>query len=301
MNKIINLSRNDLTAKINLSLGANLISFRYKDVQILREPDYSKPLDNPFLYGMPILFPVNRIDGGKFTFEGREYVFPINEEKTNCHLHGSLHQTPFEVKRLSDSSVVCVYKATALSPYLNFQHEFEVEIFYKLLKSGIKINTTVKNNSNQNMPVFLGYHTTFNVNENCYIKVDADVEFERDCNYLPTGKILEFDAVSSSLTRGNFNPLSTSISKHFKCKKCDKIAIYNKNSNRTILYINSKNLPFRLIYGQGKNFICLEPQTCLANSANSPFDRTFSGFSFVMPNKKVVYKSIIKFVKGDKR
>ena len=116
MYNIINLSKNDLTCKINLSLGANLISLRYKQDKILREPDYTKPLDNPYLYGMPILFPVNRIEGGRFTFEGREYIFPLNEEKTGCHLHGVLHQTPFTLKSKSSSSLVCLYKATKLNP-----------------------------------------------------------------------------------------------------------------------------------------------------------------------------------------
>ena len=34
-------------------------------------------VDIVYLYGMPILFPVNRIENGIFDFEGRHYVFPI--------------------------------------------------------------------------------------------------------------------------------------------------------------------------------------------------------------------------------
>ena len=301
MYNIINLSKNDFTCKINLSLGANLISLRYKQDKILREPDYTKPLDNPYLYGMPILFPVNRIEGGRFTFEGREYVFPINEEKTGCHLHGDLHQTPFTLKSKSSSSLVCLYKATKLNPYLNFQHEFEVEIEYKIVAHGVKIKTTFKNNSKLNMPIFLGYHTTFNAHENSFVKVDASFEFERNNIYLPTGKTLAFDDVTNNLINGEFKPLSTSLSKHYKCKKHGKIAIFNKSSNYTMQYINSKNLSFRLIYGECKDFICLEPQTCLANAANSPFSRNDSGFTYIKPNKKMVFNSFIKIVKGDKR
>ena len=81
MESIYKISCGDYTAEINLSRGANCISLRNRKygAVILREPDYSKELDNPYLYGMPILYPVNRISGGKFEFEGREYVFPINE------------------------------------------------------------------------------------------------------------------------------------------------------------------------------------------------------------------------------
>ena len=63
-------------AYINLSRGANCISLRKNDFTILREPPQNYDLDNPYLYGMPILFPVNRIEGAEFEFEGRHYQFP---------------------------------------------------------------------------------------------------------------------------------------------------------------------------------------------------------------------------------
>ena len=73
---VITLKKGDFSAKINATLGANLISLRNDKlgVKILREPDYSVPLDNPYLYGAPLLFPVNRISGGKFTFDGMEFA-----------------------------------------------------------------------------------------------------------------------------------------------------------------------------------------------------------------------------------
>lgn len=63
---IIEIKSNTYTAKINLSRGGNCISLYNveHDAHILREPDYTN-LDSPFLYGMPILFPVNRISGGQ--------------------------------------------------------------------------------------------------------------------------------------------------------------------------------------------------------------------------------------------
>ena len=70
---IIRLQAGDYIALINPERGANCISLRnskYKAV-ILREPNKSGVLDNPYLYGMPILYPANRISGGSFRFEGR--------------------------------------------------------------------------------------------------------------------------------------------------------------------------------------------------------------------------------------
>ena len=90
MKRSINLASDDWSAVIDLLHGANCISLRNKKYHaaLLREPPENIKLDNPYLYGMPILFPVNRIENGIFEFEGREYVFPINEPSTGCHLHG---------------------------------------------------------------------------------------------------------------------------------------------------------------------------------------------------------------------
>ena len=63
MENLVKIKHGSYEAVINLSRGANCISFtnsKYK-AKILREPDYSEGLDNPYLYGIPLLFPQNRI------------------------------------------------------------------------------------------------------------------------------------------------------------------------------------------------------------------------------------------------
>ncbi len=135
MNNIITIKSENWTAKINLSRGANCISLKNSkfSADILREPDYSKELDNPYIYGMPILFPVNRISGGEFEFEGRKYKFPVNELETNCHLHGELHNMPFEAEELGGDFVKCIFKA----PYLDFPRRFILSVTYRLTESGL--------------------------------------------------------------------------------------------------------------------------------------------------------------------
>lgn len=77
MENIYEIKSGHYTALINLSRGGNCMSLRNSkyEADILREPDYTKELDNPYLYGMPILYPINRISDGRFEFEGRNYVF----------------------------------------------------------------------------------------------------------------------------------------------------------------------------------------------------------------------------------
>ncbi len=69
------------TAVIDTLHGANCMRLRNEKYNstILRETPANGVLDNLYLYGMPILYPVNRIFKGSFEFEGRKYQFPINE------------------------------------------------------------------------------------------------------------------------------------------------------------------------------------------------------------------------------
>ena len=64
---------------------------------LLRSPVSEQQLNEEiYLYGNLILFPPNRTRSGKFTFEDREYVFPINEPQTcaiDCsHLKSSAEE-----------------------------------------------------------------------------------------------------------------------------------------------------------------------------------------------------------------
>ena len=302
--KLVTLKGGDYTAIINLSRGANCISLRNEryNAKILREPDYSKgELYNPYLYGMPILFPVNRISGGQFEFEGRTYRFPINEEKTGCHLHGMLHSMEFEVLEQSRYYVLCSYKADKEHPYLDFPHEFEIRMSYNLNASGLCQIVQVINHSEQNMHLMLGFHTTFNSafagEGETVVYADIIKEYERDMavNYLPTGNKPAFDSVSTAIKDGTFDPRTPGVSRHYRAGKDGQMWIRNKDKGVKLEYENDGKYAFRLIYnGDGSEYICLEPQTCLANAPNSPFSIEEAGFQYIEPGKKREFVSRIR-------
>lgn len=302
--KIVEIKYLDYSAKINLSRGGNCISIRNQKyrARLLREPDYSKELDNPYLYGMPILFPVNRISGGRFVFEGREYLFPINEPDTGCHLHGELHKTEFELVEQSESRVVCLYIADEQNSYLCFPHAFEIKLTYELREDGFYQTTEITNLSEKNMPVFIGFHTTFNVlfaensrPENIKVLAEISEEYERNMtNYLPTGVKPEFDETSLALNTGEFSPFMKAISRHYRCRKPGKMVIYDAGNDLSVVYENDEKYKFRLIYnGNADEYICLEPQNCMANCQNAPFSRKEAGFDYIEPGASKLYASRI--------
>lgn len=296
------------TARIDLQRGANCVSLRNEKYGAVILRERGKVLDNPYLYGMPVLFPVNRISGGRFSFEGREYVFPVNEPATGCHLHGLLHETPFSLLEKTDSKVSCIYRADARTPYLRFPHSFELQMDYELSEKGLRHTTRVTNCSDTNMPVLLGFHTTFNARfcpggGDIRVLAQLEKEYARNMkNYLPTGKMPAFDEVSASLNGGTFDPFSAPISRHYRSAGDGRMVIYDKGNDLSVVYENDEKLGFRLIYnGNADGYICLEPQTSLANSPNSPICREEAGFGWLEPGQTAVYTSRIYIGEGDLR
>lgn len=288
--------------------GANCVSLRCetRGLHILREydPAWGEP-DNPYLYGMPVLFPVNRISGGRFEFEGREYVFPINEPNTGCTLHGELHRLPFEVEKEEPNRLVCSYSAEPYA-YLGFPHGFTLRIEYTLVPDGMVHRVTVTNRSKTNMPLMLGFHTTFlsrlGQEEKTVAGVEIAEEYERNMsNYLPTGHKPSPDEVTEALVAGIFDPLSQPISRHYRAGG-ERMSICCPSRGLELVYENDPQYGFRLIYGGGEQgFICLEPQTCLADCANSSLGRKEGGFRFLTPGATAEFVSKITIKEMEKK
>ena len=302
---IVKLQAGDYTALINSDRGANCISLRNSKYNaiILREPNKSGVLDNPYLYGMPILYPANRISGGCFEFEGKIYKFPINEPGTNCHLHGMLHEMEFEITEGDTCFVKCVFEKS----YPDFPHSFRIEMTYKLSAGGLEQRTKITNLLEENMPNFLGFHTTFNVPflegasaEDVRLYAEIGNKIERDRNYLPTGRLLSYDDVDEKINSGEFMPLEKVISRHYRTKKGGQIELKEIKQGIKLMYENDEKFGWRLFYnGSADGYICLEPMTCMANCQNSPFDRAYAGFDSISPHSSKEYISKIYLEEGE--
>ena len=304
---IVEIASGNWVAKINLNCGGNCICLKNKkyNLSVLREPNQVEKPDNPYLYGMPILFPPNRIQDGRFVFEGREYIFPINERKTNCHLHGFLHQAEFEISEQGASFIRCQYESDEL--YRFFPHKFRVEILYSLSEQGLLQEVTIHNLSATNMPVSLGFHSTFNLPfaqdssaDDILLLAQVGDEMERDpSRHLPTGNTLPIDEISAALNSGKFHPSKNQISRHYQSAGEGRIELRDTQNNIKIIYSNDTQYKWRLLFNGGnRNFICLEPQTSMVNCQNSDLEHAYTGFDHIAPYtcKKYISRIDVQFL-----
>jgi len=292
---IYKLENERIYAEVLPERGANLIKFVDKELNadVLRTPKDDSDFENPFFYGTPILFPPNRISGGQFEFEGRKYIFPINEPDTGCVLHGTLHETAFTVTEHNDSHIKCRYEAVNGDLYYGFPHEFALEVSYDLTSDSIVQTVEAFNNSPDNMPFALAFHTTFNVpSENARVCINAEKEYLRDVKYLPTEEVLDDSESIRKFRRGEYDPSSEKISVFFKDGGSKSTVI--TDGKLTVNYEVSDGYGYWMVYnGVSNDFICIEPQTWLTNCPNLSFDREESGFQIIKPSESKIYTAKI--------
>jgi len=162
--------------------------------------------------------------------------------------------------------------------------------------------TEIFNLSDSNMPSFLGFHTTFNAPfiphtpyEDITVLADVGEEIERNMsNYLPTGRILKEDDITRQFLSGDFRPAESKISRHYKSSGEGRIELWDRKNGLKTVYANDSKLGWRLFYNAiADDFICLEPQTCMADCQDSEMDREWTGFDFIPPMESKVYVSRI--------
>ncbi|MFY0600614.1 MAG: hypothetical protein JXR03_13160 [Cyclobacteriaceae bacterium] len=116
-----------------------------------------------------ILFPFpNRIDGGKYQFSGKEYQFPINEEKLNNALHGMLRMEAFEVVDQTadenEASVTLRYNYLGDKEYYPFPFTFDISYKYGLTNT-FTVVFKINNEGKEALPFGLGWHPYFKLGD----------------------------------------------------------------------------------------------------------------------------------------
>lgn len=244
---------------------------------LLRTPkDEAELLENVYLFGNPPLFPPNRILGGRFTFEGKEYVLPLNEPATGCHIHGALYKMPFTVDRLEEHRVRLIYEAQA-DEYIGFPHAFRFVREYILDENGLLERDEVTNLSSSVMPFMLAYHTTFNIPfvkgsdpADHRVRLDTGREEMRTEKFIPTGEFREAGEREEKFRRGEYIPCGQHLSAFYEA--AGEMVMKDTRSGLSLFYdADREAFPYRMLFqtAEGSFFVC-EPQTTAIDCFHLP-------------------------------
>ncbi|QCT03350.1 Aldose 1-epimerase [Paenibacillus algicola] len=277
-------------AAILPGVGGNLIAFRDVDqgYRFLREPQEGNMEEfkqNPGVHGIPVLFPPNRYEDGKFPWNGQMYQFPINEEATNNHLHGFLHTIPWEVEDYGvtgrESYVTVRVTVNSQHPvYSMLPHEFTFKLTYTLSMDGLSQRVFIRNEGDQPMPCLLAFHTAVNAPfhvdsspEDCVVRLSIGERWEMSERMLPTGQLQSLTPEEEQLKGDGVNPYFAGLDNHYSAapqQGRNTMELTDRRIGKTLVYDAGTSYKQWMIWNNGacKEFFCPEPQINLVNAPN---------------------------------
>lgn len=311
--KSIRFSAGGYEALMITDVGANLIELKdsIRGLSLLRTPvndlEFKVFKAAPQVYGLPVLFPPNRIEDGLFKMDDKVYKFPINEPKLNNYIHGFIKNEKWKITRSEiiqgeSVEIEAVFDFNKEHEfYKYFPHEFQFKLVYNLSSNGLKQKASIINLSSEKMPMGIGFHTAFNipfhpesVEQDYRLIASIDKRWEQDARNLPTGKILDLTIDEKRYVNKGITPLACSLESHYTTKNME---INGEEFHGAIIEDTSKKI--RLIYEMGndykhiviwndkgdKNYVCVEPQTCAINAPNINLDNSITGFKTILPKE----------------
>mgnify|MGYP000597197978 CR=1 FL=1 len=184
--RLTSQSENGLIAAEISRVGAALRYLAIDEVELV-EPGKFDSL-SPFCEGVIMSPWPNRIDGGKWQYQGRTLELPINLHEQQNANHGLLMDHQYEVVAQSDSSVTL---GALIHARLGYPFEVYTTVTYALVETGLSITHTAENRSAADAPYALGGHPYFKIagveTEDLYLRSAAETVLVVDDRQIPIG------------------------------------------------------------------------------------------------------------------
>jgi aldose 1-epimerase len=129
----------------------------------------------------------NRLDGGRYTFEGREGRAAVDEPELGNAIHGLVRWLAWSARSRTDDAVTlaCVLPAQPAYPW-----RLELEIAYALSADGLGVTTRATNASDAPAPFGVGFHPYLSVGvrvDEATLMLPASQRLLTDERALPVG------------------------------------------------------------------------------------------------------------------
>ncbi|MDO7904855.1 aldose 1-epimerase [Paenibacillus sp. JX-17] len=271
-------------------IGGNLVAFRdtEKKLTILREPGESEIEQfrkTPAVYGIPVLFPPNRYEDGKFAWKGTTYQLPINEPENNNHLHGFVHEVPWTVEghganALESYLVMSQHVSEGHPMYHYLPFTFTITLRYSLCADGLQQQLTIRNEGKEEMPNLIAFHTAINAPfaeestaDDYSLTLTMDKRRELNERSLPTGKFQTLTHEEELMKSTGINPYFEAMDNHYTAQPVNGrnvMELTDTKQNITLVYDAGTSYKHWMVWncGASRQFFCPEPQMNMINAPN---------------------------------
>jgi aldose 1-epimerase len=250
--------------------GATILQVRLKGKDLLDPYPDSESLEKLSWARNSILIPYpNRIRDGIYQWMGKTYQFPINNRATANSIHGFLRNMRSTVEGidLADdyAQVVCSF---AYDGHLDaYPWPFSATISYTLSEeSGFEVEMMVENAGASEIPMGLGWHPYFTLNDNAdewNLVVPPSEKVEVDKKMIPTGNRSRFD------WNGKIEDLQVDTCFFWPGNDILEIKL-SDNENTLHYWQDGESWPFfQLFIPPGRHCLAIEPMSCNVDAFNN--------------------------------
>ncbi|MCL4334860.1 MAG: aldose 1-epimerase [Candidatus Thermoplasmatota archaeon] len=173
--------------------GAYLTFLKFKDIDIIQ-----KSLDGHQTHGgSAVLIPyANRIKGAEYSFGGRKYSLPEDNEGNS--IHGLVRNEKWEARKISDNKIELLY----VMHNEGYPSPARVSVIYSLSEFSFSVIATCQNIGLREAPLMIGFHPYFGFKEWNISCTSPLYLLERDESYWPNGELsrTNTDEVNSTNT-----------------------------------------------------------------------------------------------------
>jgi aldose 1-epimerase len=129
----------------------------------------------------------NRLDGGRYQFEGRDGQAALNEPALQNAIHGLVRWLPWktESKSADEVALSCV-----LHPQPGYPWQLDLQVGYRLEEHGLTVSMRARNASDVPAPFGIGFHPYLTVGmpiDHANLQIPATRYLLTDERELPTG------------------------------------------------------------------------------------------------------------------
>lgn len=252
------------------------------------------PLESNPYHPSALLSPwVNRVRNGNYSFEGRNYQLPINEENLGNAIHGLLARKPFGYQIEGSKAIVrFAYQAEEKAYPFPFEttltYEFDTNNFFHM-------QFEAKNTGDGNMPFACGWHPYFRLPEgdlsDWRIQFDSISKFHSDSQMIPLREEA-YDA-SNGVDLGE-----ETLDNVFRLRPQAKhLTIFENKKTNSTLFIEQSSIdfPFLVVFApENESCLAIEPMT-----ANTDAFNTGDGLKILAPGEHFCSTVKIWFRKAD--
>ena len=283
---IVKLAHGGLTLDLCPALGGAIANFRLNHpaggtVDLLRptSPASLAKGDIEAVACFPLTPFSNRLRKGRFTFEGRDIVLPLNTSGPHVE-HGHGWQSPWQALDVTPQSAVLrlAHKSDA------WPYDYVMEQRFRLGTNRLEIELATHNKSNRPMPFGFGLHPYFPRTQKCRLTADVSGFWETDAEVMPVRHTLP----PSALDPAKGLPIADRVMDNaFTGWQRRAVIDWPERAVRLTMTATAALGVLVVYIPPGESYFCAEPVSNITDAFNLARERGDTGMLVVAPGESV--------------